>query len=387
MKKTILVLFLIVCLIVPALAACGEAGNTTTQPLPTGTTTTSSPASTTRTSSTTTTTTTTSEPTTFVFTDSLGRAVEVPANITRVALSGPLTQIALFALCPDEIVGLATAWDSSAEEFLDTEYYNLPILGQLYGGKGTLNIETIAATGAQVIIDVGEAKANMADDMDNLQAQLGIPAVHIDAHTTNMGDAYRKLGELLSMEEEAKTLAEYCDAVYARTLEIVNEIGDNKAEILYCCGENGINVIAKSSYHAEILDLLADNLAVVENPTAKGTGNEVDMEQIMLWDPDYIIFAPDSVYGTAGTDAVWATVTAISNGNYYEAPYGPYNWIGFPPSVQRYLGMMWLSQLLYPDTARYDMYQEVSQYFELFYHCGITEEQYAGLVANSLGKL
>ncbi len=44
------------------------------------------------------------EATTVSFTDSAGRTVEVPANITKVAVSGPLAQIVLFALCPDKLV-------------------------------------------------------------------------------------------------------------------------------------------------------------------------------------------------------------------------------------------------------------------------------------------
>lgn len=37
-------------------------------------------------------------------------------------------------------------------------------------------------------------------------------------------------------------------------------------------------------------------------------------------------------------------------------------------SVQRYLGMMWLAKLLYPDaTVQYDMYNDAHEYYELFY--------------------
>jgi iron complex transport system substrate-binding protein len=386
MKIKLLGLLLAVCLLIPLAAACTETGT----PTPVTTT----PVSTTPINTTPVTTTpinttpvnTTPEPASFIFTDSLGRKVEVPTNITRVALSGPLTQIVLFALCPDKLVGLATDWDSAAEAYIRTDYYNLPILGQIYGGKGTLNLETIAAAGAQIIIDVGETKDNMAADMDKLQEQLNIPTVHIDAYTAGMGDAYRKLGELLHMESEAEVLAQYCNRIYTNTLSIMDRVGENgKTRLLYCLGDSGINVIAKGSYHAEIIDLLADNLAVVNNPSSKGTGNEVDLEQIMLWDPDVILFAPDSIYSTAGANADWADITAIKNGDYYEVPYGPYNWMGFPPSVQRYLGMIWLAQLLYPEVAQYDVPQEVAEYFDLFYHCDLTPEQYAKLVANSLG--
>ena len=387
MIKKLLALFLVICLIVPITAACSTSPTTTTNQATT-------PATTTATSVPTTTSpaTTTTAPTTKAryqskyFTDDLGRQVLVPFNITKVALSGPLTQIVLFALCPDKLVGLAATWDSSAKEFLDAKYYNLPMLGQLYGGKGTLNLETIAAAGAQVIIDVGETKANMAADMDNLQSQLNIPTIHIDAYTKGMGSAYRKLGDLLDMKDQANVLADYCDKVYANTTSIMDKVGtDGKVKLLYITGAKGLNIIAKGSYHAEVIDLLANNLAVVKNPTSSGMGNEVDLEQIMLWNPDVILFSTGSIYSTVGSNKDWASISAIKNKKYYEVPYGPYNWMGFPPSVQRYLGMMWMAQLLYPDKANYNMYQEVSKYFKLFYHCDISEAQYNKLVANSLG--
>ena len=115
------------------------------------------------------------------FTDSVGRTVEVPAEITSVAVSGPLAQMVLFALCPDKLVGIADEWDASAEQYLATEYYNLPLLGQLYGGKGELNLETLLGSGAQVVIDVGEPKDTIVEDLDALQEQTGIPFVHVSA--------------------------------------------------------------------------------------------------------------------------------------------------------------------------------------------------------------
>ena len=324
------------------------------------------------------------EPETKIFTDSLGREVELPYHVTKVAVSGPLAQIVLFALCPDKLVGIASQWDQSAEAYLATEYYNLPVLGQLYGGKGELNLEALLASGAEVVIDVGEPKDTAKDDLNTLQEQTGIPFVHITAMTDNTGDAYRMLGELLGMTEEAETLASYCDEHYAMMTELAGKV--EKAKLLYLLGDTGLNVIAKGSYHAEIIDLLSDNLAVVESPSSKGSGNEIDMEQLLAWNPDVILFAPNSVYATVGDDAAWQQLNAVKNGKYYEVPMGPYNWMGFPPSVQRYLGMLWMASLLYPDAVEYDLKTEVQEYFRLFYHSELTDEQYNELVAHSIGK-
>ena len=323
-------------------------------------------------------------PETRVFTDSVGREVTVPAQIDQVAVSGPMAQIVLFALCPDKLVGISNAWDESAAQYLDTEYYNLPLLGQLYGGKGELNLETLLESGAQVVIDVGEAKGSIVEDLDALQEQTTIPFVHIDAALATMDETYTLLGDLLGMPDEAKALADYCRSTYDRALTIADSV--EKANLLYITGDAGLNVIAQGAYHAEVIDLLSNNLAVVDEPSSKGTGNEVDMEQILNWNPDVILFAPDSIYDTVAGDAAWQGVTAIQNGAYYEVPMGPYNWMGFPPSVQRLLGMLWMAKVLYPAAADFDLYTEAAQYFKLFYHCDLTREQYDALVANSLGR-
>ncbi len=320
---------------------------------------------------------------TVKFTDSVGREVEVPANITRVAASGALAQIVLFALAPDMLVGTASKWSSSAEAYIDAKYYNLPVIGQFYG-QGDLNLEEIARIAPQIIIDVGEPKGTIVEDMDAIMEQVGIPTVHITATMDTMADAYRTLGKLLNLEEKAEELAQYCETVNKRAHEIAEKMGDNKTSLVYCLGDNGLNVIAQGSFHAEIINLLSDNVAVLEDVTSKGSGNPIDMEQLLKWNPDVILFAPGSVYATVGSDATWQQLDAIKNGTYYEVPEGPYNWMGSPPSVNRYLGMIWLAKLLYPDLATYDLYEETAKYYELFYHCKLTREQFNELTANSL---
>ena len=44
---------------------------------------------------------------TYTFTDSAGRTVELPKQIDRIAPSGGLAQMALFAIAPDKLVGIS----------------------------------------------------------------------------------------------------------------------------------------------------------------------------------------------------------------------------------------------------------------------------------------
>jgi len=314
------------------------------------------------------------------YTDDTGRTVKVPSHITRIAVTGPMSQIFVFALAPDYLVGISNAWDAGAEAYFDAKYFNLPVLGQLYGGKGELNLETLLAADPQIVLDIGESKEGAADDLTKLSEQTGIPFLHIDADSESFGQAFLKLGDLLGLEKAAKELSDYCDEVYALASNLGTELGENQKTILYLLGDNGQNVIARGSYHGEILDLVTENRAVLDNPSSKGTGNETDMEQLLLWDPDFIIFSYDSIGDTVSENPIWNQLTAIQNRCYAVAPYGPYNWMGFPPSVQRYLGILWMIQTIYPEQADFDLYTEVNRYFGLFYHCQLTQEQFGNIV-------
>lgn len=318
------------------------------------------------------------------FTDSCGREVELDSEITRIVPTGPLAQIALLTIAPEMYVGLSSEWDDINKVYIGDELLDLPLIGQLYGGAGEVNLEELANVDPQVIIDIGEAKDDMAEELDGIQEQIGIPCVHIEATLETYPDAYRMLGELLGKEEEAEAIAVYCEQILSRAKSIVAEVGeDNLANVIYCTGEDGLSVLAKTSFHAEIIDLLTNNVAVVEDVSSKGTGNPVDMEQLFLWDPDYIIFSPDGGYDVASVDETWQQLTAIKSGNYVETPIGPYNWAGSPPSVQRLLALIWLPAVLYPDYVDYDVYGEVAQYFEIFYHYELTQEEFDSLAANA----
>jgi iron complex transport system substrate-binding protein len=58
--------------------------------------------------------------------------------------------------------------------------------------------------------------------------------------------------------------------------------------------------------------------------------------------------------------------------------------MGSPPSINRYLGMLWLGKILYPEYARYDLYNETAEYYRLFYGKELSREQYQALTVTSI---
>ena len=326
------------------------------------------------------------EPALREFTDSLGRTVTVPAQITKIAISGPLSQVYIIPLAGDMLVGVSNAYAEDAALYLPAYISEKTEIGQLYGGKGEMDLEALLAAAPDVVIDIGEPKKTMAEDLTTLTEQTGIPFIHIDATVATAPDAYRILGQLLGREEKAEELASWCEDTYAMISSMMEKVDADGARksLLYCLGSTGTNVMAEGSFHAETVNMMGQNLAVVEEVSFSGDGNQVDLEQILVWNPEVIVFDPASCYDTVGVDAQWQTLTAVANGNYYKTPYGPYGWLSSPPAVQRYLGMLWLGQLLYPDYMEYDLQEEVTEYYKVFYDCDLTEDMYQALVTNAL---
>lgn len=319
------------------------------------------------------------------FTDSTGRTVTLPAEITKIAISGPLSQIYILPLAGDLLVGVSNAYAEDSAQYLPAYLFEKTEIGQLYGGKGEMDLEALLAAGPQVVIDIGEAKKTTAEDLAALTEQTGIPFIHIDATVATAPEAYRTLGKLLGREDKAEELAGWCENTYSQITAMMERVDADGARksLLYCLGDKGVNVIAKGSFHAETINLLSDNLAVLEEVVSSGAGNEVDLEQILLWNPDVIIFAPDSCYEDIDASAQWQSAQAVKQGHFYKTPTGPYGWLSSPPAVQRYLGMLWLGALLYPQYAEYDLQEEVTEYYRLFYGCELTQQQYQELMVNA----
>lgn len=322
---------------------------------------------------------------TVVFKDSAGREVEVPAHIDRVVPSGHTATQVLITVAPDKLVGISQEFTADQTKYLvnlpDTD---LPVLGAAFGHKGSLNKEAVAATGAQVLVDTGEYKEGIKEDLDALQEQLGIPCVFIETKLDEWPDAYRRLGELLGVQERAEELASYCQQAYDQVTEVMEDMpASERARVLYCVGPTGTNVLARGSFQSNVVDMLADNVAVVDSPAGSGAGNESNLEQIATWDPEVILFGADSVAAGVLDDPAWQTLTAMQQGSYHKVPNIPYVWLNNPPTVNQILGMQWLSRVLYPERfeGKGDAYDAAKSYYKTFYGYDLTQDEYGQLTA------
>lgn len=325
---------------------------------------------------------------TVEFTDSVGRTVEVPESITKVAASGAVAQMILYTLDPDLLVGLANEPTEDQVAYFPESMGKLPVFGQFYGKKANLNMEALIAAEPQIIIDLGDQKDGIAEDMDMIQEQTGIPTVYINAEMDKMADAYRTLGELLDRKEQAEKLASFVDDTLDYAKEKSASIPEDKVKtVMYGTSATGLACNAEGSSQASVIDMIgAENAIKTTEVTDKGGGTAVDLEKVYEFDPDVIILDQEGPFDTLA-QGEWANLKAVKAGAYYQIPWKPYSWMAAPPSINRVLGVWWLGQLVYPDVYNdYDVAEKAKEYYSLFWHYELSDDEVADMLANSTLK-
>lgn len=322
---------------------------------------------------------------TRIITDSAGREVEIPSEITKIAPSGPLAQIVLYTVSPDKLAGLAADFSDEAKQYIDEKYWGLPKFGQFYGKNASLNMEALIAEAPDVIIDIGEAKKTVKEDMDALQEQLNIPVIFVEATLPTMADAYEMLGDITGEKEQAGKLADYCRAEIGKADQNAAAIADaDRKSVYFGLGDDGLHTNAKGSIHADVIDRIgAVNAADVE-AVSSGGGSEVSFEQVLLWNPDLIIVDSQKLYDTLTADPMWQELDAVKNGKIFKIPTAPYSFMSSPPSVNRMIGIEWLGSLVYPETYTTDIREEVKNFYQLFYHIDVTDEKLEAILKNAV---
>lgn len=326
-------------------------------------------------------------------TDDAGREVTLPAadQLQKVYYTSPNGQIFLFTLAPDLCAG--TTMDFTEQELanLPEGIENLPNLGTLSGGQ-ELNPEAIMAEGIQVIFSITTVTPDEGDaaDADDLQNQTGIPVVVIDGSFDETAHCYEMLGSILDMEAEAKEMADYCTKVASDVAAAVAAIPEeDRIGVYYAEGPEGLQTEPSNSSHALVFELAGAKNVAEGIEVQGGSGKTaVSLEQVLAWNPEVIV-AWDSERFEGGaddlirTDPNWSTIKAVQDGRVYTMCQTPFSWLDRPPAVNRFIGLQWLTNLLYPEAYDIDIVETTKEFYSLFYHRDLTDDQVKELLGNS----
>lgn len=337
-----------------------------------------------------------SQSTTREFTDMAGRTVEIPNEVNTVMVTSPVGQIAIYTIAPEKLAGWVYELSDNEKKFIDSKYHDLPVLGGNYGGGNVLNPEVVVKTQPDVLLDIGQISDSTVEDLDDLQDQTGVPvlAVGLDMDLNgdnNISETYKMLGDILGEEERANELATYSQEVLDEVKEKASTIKDeDKVNIYYAEGPEGLQTEGQGSTHAQVITMIgANNVADIEDVGGAGQA-EVSLEQVIKWNPDAIVMSSKAteLYNSfeEGNEDKWSSIKAVSDGKYYIIPDSPFNWFDRPPSVNRLIGVKWFGNLIYPDVYDYDMVEETKEFYKLFYHYDLSDEEAEELLSTSTLK-
>ena len=317
-------------------------------------------------------------------TDMAGRTVEIPDKINKVYVNHQPGVVLMHTIDLDLLCAYAFNLLPGEKRIIPEKYHSIPVLGTV-GGNNSGNKEVIMAAKPDIAIMftyLEDLTISMADDF---QKSTGIPVVMAEMTVKKIPEVYRFVGKVIDREERCNKLAEYCEKILEKSEKIVKEIEDSKkVRVYYAQGPKGLNSSAAGTSHGEIIDM-AGGFNVVERNSAADGRIAVNMEQVLIWNPDVILLA-DRIHSAAPTEKDsnkllqslhdgWKNIKACKEGRVYFVPCIPYNILDMPPSVNRIIGILWLGDILYPGKFTTDIRKDFTEFYELFYNYKVTDKE------------
>lgn len=291
-------------------------------------------------------------------TDHAGREVVIEEEPEKLVSGYYISTSLLIALdLDDKLVGIEAKADKRAIYSLSApELIDLPNVGT----AKEFDLEGCAALEPDLVILPIKLKSAV-EILENLgidvllvnpenQEQLN-EMIHMIAAATNTEDQAQALLDFTS--EQEKYLADTLDGA--------------ETPSVYLAGNSSmLSTAGDAMYQSDMIRLAGgDNVAAEIEDTY---WCEIDYEQLLTWNPDYIILASDASYTTEDVlaDPNLADCAAVVNRNVYQIPNKAEAWDSPVPSG--ILGALWLANVLHGDRlSDADCTAKIDEYYETFY--------------------
>lgn len=322
-------------------------------------------------------------------TDMAGRKVTVPAaeDIESVFSTGPVAAIFMYMVAPDKLLGWNYELNDVEKSIILEKYHDLPNFGM----GDAINYEAVIAANPTIALNCGKINDAMVSDCDALSKSLGIPVIAVDNELNNSAEAFRFMGELLGVEDHAEELVEYSEKIFTDIASLADIPEDEKVSVYFGNGEDSLETAPRGSQHAQILDAVnVTNVADLE--LGDGSRVQISAEQLLAWDPDVIVVNGEPKADKSGNSAAedilsnpdYASLKAVQDNKVYGTPNAPFSWVDRPAGPNRLIGMRWLSAVVYPEYIKCDVNKEIREFFNLFYHVALSDEQLENVLKGTL---
>lgn len=229
-----------------------------------------------------------------VVTDALGRQVELPNTVETFVALGNTPRMAAYLGLAGRAAGVGgmeaeRVTPLTAYAYVNREVWkDLPAVGTDASGNTDYYPEVILEAAPDVIL------CTYTEDIaEDLEEKTGIPAVAVGQGTLFEEDyeqSLRILGEVCGVPERAEAVIRYIrdclEDLDKRTAGIPEE---EKPSVLSAAATfKGVHGIEGVSLKNPVLDAIHAHNAASGSAPGGASAAEVDREQILSWDPDYI---------------------------------------------------------------------------------------------------
>ena len=241
--------------------------------------------------------------------------------------------VLLAALAPDLMLGWPEPLSNDARAFMAPAAAQLPLVPRVTGRDDVTS--KVIALKPDLIIDYGTVSPRYSDLARATQQRTGVPTILLDGSLAQIPQAFRSLGRVLHREGRAEILARFAESLLALPIK-----QDLHPRVLCARGPDGRTVIAPDTDLSEIFSRLGWQVVA---PAGQGPFRGASMEDIEAFDPDILVFSDPAMRETIAQSDAWRSLRAVREGHVFIAPSLPFGWVEEPPSINRLLGLAWLS--------------------------------------------
>lgn len=267
----------------------------------------------------------------------------VRSNPVRLFAAGPPAAVLLACLAPERLLGWPMALSDAAKPLLPTVVRDKPVLGRLSGRGSTVSLEALLALKPDLIVDAGTVDPTYESTARRVAEQTGVPYLLVDGRLADSAAQLREVGQLLGVGSRAQALAAFADEALAEAAAVRAAGPAARTSIYLARGPDGLETATAGSINAEIIESAGGrNVAA----TGRAGVARVSLEQVLGWAPDWVLTQNRDFHRAVQADATWRTLPAVREGRVLLAPDLPFGWLDGPPSINRLLGVKWLSAQL-----------------------------------------
>lgn len=302
--------------------------------------------------------------------DALGREITFESYPENIVIAGKLRPMIvdflyLFESSADKITAVEAGGQSS-ENFI-------AIIDETINDKYTLEkgagVEQIAPLEPDLVILKSSVKESLGDQLE----LINIPVIYIDFETVEqIYSDIRILGSVLGESARAEEMVSKYEALYTEFNGYVSE-DENSAVLIQITSPDQVYSyeVPSMSYLQTVMVAEAGGTVLWNEAAQAGGWNEVNLEQINAWNPDYVFIVnyqgiAKEISSDLTSTQPFSSLQAVKNNKVFAFPFDYISWD--QPDPRWILGYSWLVYRLNHEKVSSDrMLEVVSDFYQYFY--------------------